>query len=246
MIVEGRGMTATTATTLADLRNMSAGNVSVVVGSDRTTSFRAGITANYANATNVHRHAAVGTILGLLSRSQVNHSIAWVERNDVQNPIQKIFLDCGLSNNNTPFTSGLDEKGYVHFYKDPDAPGTYVSGTPTCIADNLPSSFIELNRTMAKAAKQIRTALIPSVSMPVLFNEDGTLRRTVVEELKAKGNRPLNEMLKAEEISAFGLKIEPSQNILATGNLQVEYEIVPTGTARKIVGYVNFINPFNS
>ena len=245
VVVEGRGLTATVSTTLTDLRMLTAGNVTVLLGSDGSTKFRA-ILGTYTNSAQVNKHAAVGTYMGLIARSQVNHSPAWVERNDVQDTTNGLFLQTGLSNTNAMPTdmSGFKHKGYVFFYKDPDLPGTYPSGSDTCIATNDPRAYVELNRTATKAVKGIRKALLPSVEMPVLF-DGNKIRRSVVEALATKGRKPLADMVKAEEISSFSLTIDPNQDVIGTGVLKVYYEIVPTGTAREIIGYVNFTNPNN-
>ncbi|MBX7241863.1 MAG: DUF2586 family protein [Bacteroidia bacterium] len=251
IVIEGRGLTGNVSD-LIDLRTLSAPNVSVVIGADHSYEFRDALANDYANASFVQRHAAVGTLIGAISRAQVNHSVAWVEKNDVQDVNRKVFLAAAMSNSNLPSAytnanlSDLKSKGWIHFYKDVDAPGTYISDSPTCVAINTPYAFIELNRTMAKASKGIRAALLPSVAMPVVFNPDGKLRRTTIEELSAKAKKPLEAMVKAEEVSAYSLIIDPAQDVLGTQTLVVRYEIVPTGTARTIEAYINFINPFNT
>jgi hypothetical protein len=42
-------------------------------------------------------------------------------------------------------------------------------------------------------------------------------------------------MARAGEISALGVTIDPTQNVLSTGNVVIAVQIVPDGTAREII-----------
>ena len=51
---------------------------------------------------------------------------------------------------------------------------------------------------------------------------------------------PLIQMQSANEISGFNVNINPNQNVLSTGILNVTVELVPVGVARNIIITIGF------
>jgi len=220
-----------------DLRHRNAPNVSVMIGQD----------LNVARRVNHPRYAAIGTLLGAVSKARVNESIAWVERFNLHggtleaigignipiNEIEQVFLE------------NWDENGAIYFRTHAGTPGIYFNDSHTCTALDSDYAYIENNRTIHKAVRNIRRALLPRLASPVLIDqESGQLSPEVVKSFESDGRRALETMLSNGEVSAIDVYMDPAQNILATSELQLAFSIVPTGTARLISVTIGFVNPF--
>lgn len=244
IFVEGR-MFNGTAAAAKDLHTLNSESVYILIGSDASPDFRSSLANDYAANDNVLYHAAIGTLLGRLASSPVNESPAYMEKGDIQNVNLKKFLSPGLSNNEAvapnwdDYLGVLNGKGYIFCFKDTDAVGTYFSNGYSCTALTSDYFCVENNRTINKAHKGIRKALLPKTGKPVLFNKDGTIARIVIEDLKVKGKKPLSNMVAAEEISDFALQIDPLQEVQQTRNMEVEFSIVTTGTMETITAKIN-------
>jgi len=240
-IVEGRSFNGTASSAL-DLRTLDAENVSVVIAQDKAAVDAAGAHAGAA---------AIGTLLGTVSRAKVNESVCWVERFNIQSVVDQAFLTPELSSGNlvTSYSdtdlSTLNDKGYVFARVHTGLSGAYWSDSHTCKATSSDYSYIENNRVAQKAARLIRTAFLPKLGSPVLVDETtGKLDRALVTYFEGLGSQALNEMGRSGEVSGFDVVIDPEQDILSTSQLVVRYSITPTGTARRIVNQIFFNNPF--
>ena len=91
----------------------------------------------------------------------------------------------------------------------------------------------------------IRTYLLPKLGRPMKVDAStGKLERTTVEHLITTGNKPLEEMEKAGELSGFGFDIDPDQNILATSRVRGVIKNVAVGVMRNLdleIGYATSI-----
>ena len=243
IILEGRSIDSTTiGTSLKDLREEALPHVSVVAGADKAIS---NADAQY------NGYAAVGTVLGAVSKAKVNESIAWVEKFNLQS--EGKLTAVGLSGNTalTSITDGsqdtLNTKGYIFFRTHTGIPGVYANDSHTYTATTDDFAYIENNRTIDKAIRLIRAKLLPKLGSPLKVDADtGQLEAQVVKNFEALGKAAIEVMVQNEEASEIDVYVNPEQNILATGNLEVKFDIVPTGTARKITVTIGFKNPFNA
>lgn len=71
-------------------------------------------------------------------------------------------------------------------------------------------------------------------------NEDGTLTEDTIASFKNDAERALETMERDGEVSAFGITINPAQNVLSTSRLSITIKVVPVGVARNIVVNVGF------
>ena len=118
--------------------------------------------------------------------------------------------------------------------------GTYNEGAPTSIAVTSDFATIFNNRTTDKAVRGVRTFMLPNISSPLLVNADGSLTEDTAAKFKNDAARALEQMERDEEISAFVVLIDPTQNVLSTSKVVVTIKIVPVGVADQIEINIGF------
>jgi hypothetical protein len=220
-----------------DFRSLNAPNVAVMLGQ----------AMSIASQPAFAKYAAIGTLLGAVSKARVNESIAWVERfNLYGGTLEAIGLGGeSLNTLSQGDLNTLDENGAIFFRTHAGTPGIYLNDSHTCTHAADDYAYIENNRTIHKAVRNIRRALLPRLASPVLIDQDsGQLSPEVVKSYESDGRRALETLLSNGEVSAIDMYVDPAQNILASGELKLAFSLIPTGTARRISVTIGFVNPF--
>jgi hypothetical protein len=232
-VLAGHGLPADL-TTLPDLTTMLAPNVAVVVATDEQL---------------LPGEPAIGALLGMISAVQVHICIGYVA--GCQLAGDGSFLQAGITNGkaNEDLLPGdlasLHERGYIAVMQHPGADGLFFTDSPTATGADKDDCTIENVRTINKAARLIRQALLPTLKGPLLLNPDGTLQPQVLGDLEAAGASALEvNMARAGEISAKDVYIDPATVLSASQAstpLEVDFSIVPVGVARQIVATVGLV-----
>ncbi len=186
-----------------------------------------------------------GTELGLLSRAKVSENIAWTGQFNVASgdEFDKLQFANGIAyiGTSTSALNTLNTYKYNFLKKfGADYAGSYFNLDLTCTASTSDFARIRNNRTMQKATRQIRLAMLPYLNSPIEINTDGTLTPDVIQQFKAVCERALDQMRSAGEISFRRVSIDPSQDILSTNTLTITVEIIPIGSAEEIVVNIGF------
>lgn len=237
-ILYSANMAAITAVTgwaaVTDLRTLTAKNVTVVIAESGSG---AGKTLADAKSTSI---SAIGLALGVVSRASVEQSIGNPQNFDISDGIEMetpALLNGDLVSALTPTAmGGLKDKGYLIARKyTPDIAGTYFERAPTAIAATNDFAWLEVNRTINKAIRLVRSALIPVLNGTVYLKSDGTLRDDTVGYFQDLAQTPITQMEADGEISAGEATVDPSQDVLGTSQLEVAIRIVPVGIAEEII-----------
>ncbi len=72
------------------------------------------------------------------------------------------------------------------------------------------------------------------------LDADGKLSFTTVSIFEAVAQKPVDDMVIAQELSAAKIVIDPDQDVLGTSEIAVTAELIPVGIARKIVLKIGF------
>lgn len=225
--------------TLADLSALTAKNVSVTIGEDGAGTGAALAVTETVSVTDM------GAILGAISLSKVSDSIEHVGKFDFSDGTE--FDVAGFATGDlvkdqaSSLLSTLKDKGYMFMIKHVGSAGTHHENSATSIALTNDFAKIENNRTADKAKRQVRTFMLPNLGSPITVNTDGTLTEGTIARFKNDADRGMEQMLIDEEISAFAVVIDPSQNILATSKLVLTLKIIPVGIARQIEINIGFV-----
>ncbi|MFH7005131.1 DUF2586 domain-containing protein [Flavobacterium bizetiae] len=189
--------------------------------------------------------AAVGLALGAISKAKVSENIAWIEKFNLTG---EGFAKAGFVGGEEIKTLGtlseLNEKRFIFARTHTGLPGVYFNDSSTCTTGTSDFAYVENNRTINKATRLLRAALLPKLASPVLVDIDGKLPQSVSKSFEGLCRSALEGMVANQEVSAFDVYVDPKQNILATSELKVKAEITPIGTARKIMVDLGFKNPF--
>jgi len=192
-------------------------------------------------------YGAVGTLLGAVSLAAVNENVAWVEKfNLFGGTLTAAMLNGQLIGEiSTGNLNTINDNGFVFFRTHNGRAGLYFNDSHTCTDVESDYLYIENNRTIDKASRNIRARLLPFLNSPIDVDPDtGWLSPTTIKSFELEGRKALETMQNSNEISGFSIYIDPEQNVLSTSEIVVEFEVVPTGTARTLTAKLNFSNPF--
>lgn len=220
-----------------NVRSLNAENVMVIIGQSLGVALR-----------DKHNlYGAVGTALGARAKAAVNVKHSWVDR---FNCYGGSLTAAGINGSKIEgLTKGmleaLDAAGYQFFRTHTGIPGYYFNSTATATSATSDYAYAENVETMNKAARLVRAALLPYVDSPQKIDpKTGKLSPEVVKQFETVGRKGLEEMLRNDEVSAIDIYVDPNQNLLATSELLVKFEIIPTGSTSKITAKLGFKNPF--
>ena len=231
---------------LPNLHLLKSDRVSVVIGQD------AGGRGKYLKLTNPSL-SCIGSVLGAVALSKVHESIEWVEKFNLVttaypkeltgNAITAREMDvCGfcdgseLQNYTFSQLRSIDDKGYIFAIKHIGTTGTYFNSSITCADLESDFLYIENNRAIDKAIREINKKLLPKLSGPAYIDiETGFLKVETISALEALAIEPLDQMFRDGEISGFVLEIDPNQQVLRDSKLEIVTKIIPVGTLREIL-----------
>jgi hypothetical protein len=225
-------------TTLPDLNPQNAPKVSVVISQDG-----AGQGA-FLYKTNFKSITTLGATLGAVSLASVSEDIAWPVKFNISNGAEcdtVAFANGQLASvvsKNNQVT--LDNRRYIFLLKYVGLAGSYFNDSHTAVAVNSDYAYIENNRTIDKAIRNVYAAMIAYINSPLVLNTDGTLSDTTVAFFESLASTSLDEMVRASELSGKSVTIDPTQNVLATSNITISVKLLPVGVARQITVNIGF------
>lgn len=186
-------------------------------------------------------YGCVGNLLGCISYAAVNESIAWVGKfraglvkpgfitGDLLNEISETKLNL------------LNDNRYIFVRFVEGVSNNYYNDSFTLDPNTSDYAYIENVRTMDKAVREIRRNLVPYLNSPISINaENGQISLVTVSNLENIANSALENMVKLGEMSGYRVVVNPSQNVLATGEIEFQIKNVPTGIVRNMKIKIGF------
>lgn len=214
-------------------------NVSVVIGQDGK-GIAADLYAAEANADKVSV-SGIGIALGIVSKAAVHQSIAWVEKFPTGIELPAFGDGTLLRDLDTAIIESLDAARYLFFITYDGFADAYFNDSHTMDDATSDYAMIENVRTMDKAVRGIRKALLPKLGGSLYVDSDtGQLAAYEVEYLTTIASKPLEDMQKAGELSGLSVEIDPEQNVLSTSTLEIVIKQVPVGVLRRIRCKIGF------
>jgi len=224
-----------TGTDLFDLRTLAAPNISVV---DMHDPAQASLNVAYAT------HGAVGTVLGSVAVRKVHEDLGSVnienkpsakkgnEAFSIADATLGKWTSAALSDG-TLFSAlsgaqqtSLSNKGYIYVGKFEQYDGWYLSGCPTAVEATSDYAFFNFNCIWNKAARIIRTTLIPLVRSKVPKETDGTIKTTWISGTQQKVVDKLTaSMVNIGNADAVDVYINPTQNVNAQTPMAVTAQV---------------------
>lgn len=214
-------------------------NVSVVIGQAGK-----GVGADlYAEAANTGKSSVsgVGVWLGITSKAAVHQSIASVENFPTGVDLPAFGDGTLLRDLDTAIVESLDTSRFLFFVTYDGFADSYFNDSHTMDDATSDYAMIENVRTMDKAVRGIRKALLPKLGGALYIDaETGQLASYEVEYLITLANKPLEDMQKAGELSGLQVEIDPNQDVLATSELEFVITQVGVGVLRRIKCKIGF------
>lgn len=227
----------------SDLAKIGRNGVSVIIGQDG-----AGVADElYRDAANAAKASvsALGDALGAVSKAKVHESIAWVESFPTNIAVAAFGDGKKYRDLDDAVIEELDSSRYIFLRTYDGLAGCFFNDNHTLDVPTSDYAFINDVRTMDKAVRGVRTYLLPKLGRPMKVDADtGKLERTAVEHLITTGNKALEEMAKAGELSGYRFDIDPDQNILATSRVRGVIKNVAVGVMRNLdleIGYATSV-----
>lgn len=225
--------------TMQTLQSLTNENVSIEIGQDG-----GGLGALLYLTSGVSVPAG-GATLGAVSLAKVSDNIGWVQKFNFSNGVELETLAFANGDLYTDISESLLEQlntyRYMFLRKHVGLDGSYANDSHTCIIESSDYAYIENNRTIGKAIRQARTALLPLLNSPLLVNTDGTMTVTTIETFKNALRPSLDQMERNAELSNYQILIDPDQNVVSTSEVAVTIELQPVGVARRITVNIGFV-----
>ncbi len=224
--------------TLATLQGLNSNDVTLDIGQD-------GVAVGGALYASIKKSiTTLGNLLGCVSLASVSTSIAYVAQFNVDNGTEldtPAFANGQLVRNiSANLQNQLNTYKYVFLRTFVGNSGTYYNNSHTATIASSDYAFIERNRTIDKAIRQLYIAYLPLLNGPLVLNADGTLDNNTVALYTTTGETALDEMLSAVELSNRKITVDPTQNVFASGKLFITATLQPVGVAQGIqvkIGY---------
>lgn len=239
-IVAFDGYTVSDLTTLVDLGAYDCRSVSVTIGQDGNN-----LGYNLTEACGFSM-TNLGAVLGAVSLSPVNESIAWVSKYNMTNGTELLypaFLNTtqvdmvGQAN----LLDQLNNYRYLFLRTFVGIAGTFINDNHCAISEANDYAYINDNRVIDKAHRLLYAGVLPFLNGTIKLEADGTLSLSSCGYVQGLASSSLDAMVRNNEISNFEILIDPAQNILATSTLVVTANIQPTGVARHITINLGFV-----
>ncbi len=231
---------ATTIGALTDLATLTAPQVFINVGQDG---------ANIGN--DIFRSMAksigsIGAQLGTISKSAVSQSIAEVGAFNVVTgaELDVIAFTTGelYSAQSQTALGNLENKKYTFLVKQqPGLAGSYWNYAYTAVTLANDFSTIERNRTIYKAIRGGRVALLPLLNARLTLNANGTLTPQSIEGYKSVLEPGLDDMQTSGDLSGSGIVINPAQNVLATSKVAITLKLLGVVIGKDIEVGIGFV-----
>lgn len=217
--------TSFTISTLPDLTTLDAEYVSVVVGAD------------------VSGRSCLGATLGTVSLAKVSQCIGEIKSFNVAKGTEFDVLGFATFEAYKGVTdaalSALKDKGYIFLRKYTGFSGSFHSDSNTATSQTSDFAFIENVRTIEKAQRVIRVALLPEI-MTVLKTKAGLLDNATIAKFELLVQNQLDAMINAGELAEYTVVLDPAQNVQSTSKLEIQVGLTPLGVARQIVVGIGF------
>ncbi|WP_052732688.1 DUF2586 family protein [Hymenobacter terrenus] len=211
--------------TLPTLVTGSAQYVSVVLGTDYLSSQSQG-----------------GATLGTIAKSKVSDCIGWVRQYNVSGTFfDRLGFVGGEDYKNVTMAQlkAIKDKGYIFLRKYTGFSGSFHSDSQTATLGSSDYATIENVRTMDKAQRLVRAALVPELGSPLRL-KGGKLSEQTLAKFELLVTNPLTAMVDAQELSEFSVFINPAQNVLSTSTLEIQLGLTPLSVARQITVPIGF------
>lgn len=235
-------VSVTNLATLTDLGVLTANKVTSIIAQDGAA---AGATLFLSYGKSI---TALGAALGAVSLASVEESIAWVLKFNMSNgtELDTIAFANGqlYSAISTNLISQLNAYRHVFLRMFVGRSGSYWNDNHTAIAYSSDYAYINDNRVIDKAIREVYASTLPSLNGTLDLNANGTLADTQAAAIEVDANVGLDSMLNNDEISDYSTVIDQTTSVQTTSKVFITISIIGKGVGRNYeikIGYATSI-----
>lgn len=186
------------------------------------------------------KYAAIGLALGKITSVPVQRKIHRVKDGNVLDIIA-YFTDGSTIDSRADQWDAIDDKGYIFFRTFAGRSGYYFSGDKTLTRATDDFRTLSNGFVMDKAMLIAYDALVEELSDEVLLSADGSIHPAIIKSWQTKVESNLNgAMVEKGELSAVKVFINPEQDVLRSGKVVINIQLLPVGYAELIEVNIGF------
>ncbi len=184
--------------------------------------------------------AAIGMILGRAAAMEPQQSIGRVKSGAIASTGYFTSGDRYLEKSG--MAESLNDAGYILFIGLTAKNGCFLNGAPMAAPASDDYNQLHLGRIIDKAMIIAYTTYITEILENIAVDEDGALPSGACKSFEGMIENAVNSEM-GSQISSFSAYVNPDQNILSTGKLEIDCKLVPMGVLREITVNLSFDNP---
>ncbi len=195
------------------------------------------------DATSTGKNAGIGFTIGYMASLSVQRKISRVKNGTL--PISgAYFSDTNDTETYENAWNSIHDKGYIFFRTFVGKSGYFFNDDPTTTA--LTDDYASFSRgfVIDKALVLTYLTYVEEIADEIEVDDEGKLNPALIKDLQGKVENAIElQMVAAGEASAVQAIIDPNQNILATGKLNILVRVRPVGYRNFIDVLLGFENP---
>lgn len=190
--------------------------------------------------TDASPEAAIGTLLGRLASIPTQRKIQRVKDGPIELE-QAYFTNGQPVETLTTAWNSIHDKGYIFMRSFSGRSGYYFTGDPTLTSADDDFNTLSRGLVMDKAVILAYNELVEELSDEVPVTPAGTIHPAIIKAWQNNIDKEIRgAMVATGELSDLAVYIDENQNILQTGKLNIDIQLLPVGYAEYITVNIGF------
>lgn len=186
------------------------------------------------------KSAAIAQVLGRAARIEPQQSLGRVLDNQIAT--KGWYTDGSEMLDKAGLGNALHDAGYIFYRSFPRRNGCYLNGSPMCAPVTDDFSTLHNGRIIDKAVIVAYSTYISQIQDNVQIASDGTLNIAVCKSYEGMIDNAVGVAMKGQ-ISGFESYVDPAQNVLSSGTLEIVCGVTPLGVLDQIKVNLSLTNP---
>lgn len=192
------------------------------------------------------KEASIGLALGRLASTPVQRKLHRVKDGAVEN-FNAYFTNGEKVESLSASWDALADKNYIFMRNFVGRAGFYFSSDPTLTKETDDFKTLSNGFVMDKAMILAYNVLVENLADEVPVTEDGNIHPAIIKSWQSAVESNINgNMTNQGEISACKCFIDENQNVLQTGAMTVELQVLPVGYSEYITVKIGFTAQINA
>lgn len=185
--------------------------------------------AVFLGSSDFSSNASIGLLLGSKAQLPVQRKVSRVKNGKL--PIEKAYFTNGeLIENEEAIWEECHNKGYIFLRTYPNRSGYYFSSDTTCTSLTDDYSSLSRGSVIDKAMLIAYDVFVEEIDDEIDTNENGDLDAGQVKDLQSTIEETLNvKMVQNGECTSVLCVIDPTQDTMSTGELEIVLRVKPRG-----------------